>query len=98
MIRRLLILCCILYARESLAQQGLHTTGYLFTYFTGNDREGESIRFAVSMDGFRFHALNRNRPVLSSADISSTGGVRDPHILRRHDGRGRSRAKQAAGC
>jgi beta-xylosidase len=88
MIRRLLILCCLFYARESLAQPGQQTTGYLFTYFTSNDREGESIRFAVSTDGFRFHALNRNRPVLSSADISSTGGVRDPHILRRHDGRG----------
>lgn len=88
MIRRLFILCCLFSTRESLAQPAEKTTGYLFTYFTSNDREGESIRFAVSMDGFRFHALNGNRPVLSSADISSTGGVRDPHILRRHDGRG----------
>lgn len=88
MIRRLLIICCLFIARESLAQQGQKTTGYLFTYFTSNDREGESIRFAVSTDGFRFRALNRNRPVLASAAISSTGGVRDPHILRRHDGRG----------
>lgn len=64
------------------------TTAYLFTYFTSNEREGESIRFAVSTDGFRYHALNRNQPVLASAEISSTGGVRDPHILRRQDGKG----------
>lgn len=88
MIRRLLILCCLFFALESHAQPGQKTTGYLFTYFTSNAREGESIRFAISMDGFRFKALNSNRPVLKSADISSTGGVRDPHILRRHDGKG----------
>ena len=70
------------------AQPQVPLTAYLFTYFTSNTREGESIRFAVSMDGFRFKALNNNLPVLNSADISSTGGVRDPHILRRHDGRG----------
>ena len=89
MIRRWLLICSMLTIQAVVhAQQDLKTTGYLFTYFTSNDREGESIRFAVSTDGFRFHALNRNRPVLNSPDISSTGGVRDPHILRRHDGKG----------
>ena len=71
-----------------LAQDRPGTTAYLFTYFTSNEREGESIRFAVSTDGFRFQALKRNQPVLASAEISSSGGVRDPHILRRHDGKG----------
>lgn len=61
--------------------------GYLFTYFTGNDNRlnHEAIRFAVSDDGYNFKALNGNRPVLSSAVISETGGVRDPHILRGPD-------------
>lgn len=62
-------------------------SAYLFTYFTGNRQDQEQIRFALSDDGLHFHALNHNQPVLSSAAISSTGGVRDPHILRGEDGR-----------
>ena len=61
--------------------------GYLFAYFTGNDMADESIHFAVSDDGFNYRALNGNRPVIDSREISSTGGVRDPHILRGHDGK-----------
>jgi arabinoxylan arabinofuranohydrolase len=59
-------------------------SAYLFTYFTG-DKSGEAIRFALSNDGYNFRALNHNKPVLNSAKISSTGGVRDPHILRGAD-------------
>ncbi len=57
-------------------------SAYLFAYFTGNTGDQESIRFALSDDGYVFRALNENKPVLSSAAISSSGGVRDPHILR----------------
>lgn len=60
--------------------------GYLFTYFTGNHIREEAICFAVSIDGYSFYALNNNKPVLDSKVISSTGGVRDPHILRCEDG------------
>lgn len=63
------------------------TTAYLFTYFTGNSKDGEAIRFALSDDGYRYKALNNNKPILSSAKISSEGGVRDPHILRGVDGK-----------
>ena len=35
---------------------------YLFTYFTGNDINEEQIRFAVSMDGYDYYALNNNNP------------------------------------
>ncbi|WP_319501751.1 family 43 glycosylhydrolase [uncultured Draconibacterium sp.] len=59
---------------------------YLFTYFTGNGPGEEAIRFAVSEDGFNYRALNNNQPVLDNDDICSTGGVRDPHILRGDDG------------
>ena len=62
-------------------------TGYLFTYFTGNSKEEEAIRFAISTDGYHFQALNNNQPVIASSAISSTGGVRDPHILRGADGK-----------
>ncbi|WP_297094574.1 family 43 glycosylhydrolase [uncultured Draconibacterium sp.] len=59
---------------------------YLFTYFTGNGPGEESIRFAVSEDGYNYRALNNNQPVLDNDDICTTGGVRDPHILRGEDG------------
>lgn len=57
-------------------------TGYLFAYFTGNSKNQEAIRFAISNDGHTYKALNKNNPVISSAAISLTGGIRDPHILR----------------
>jgi arabinoxylan arabinofuranohydrolase len=60
---------------------------YLFTYFTGNSKAEEAIRFAVSIDGYHYKALNNDNPVISSEKISSTGGVRDPHILRGEDGK-----------
>ncbi|TCD11579.1 beta-xylosidase [Pedobacter frigidisoli] len=69
------------------AQQTVKPTAYLFTYFTGNTGAEESIRFAISTDGYNYMALNDNKPVISSAAISSTGGVRDPHILRGTDGK-----------
>ena len=66
---------------------GKEYTGYLFTYFTGNEKSEEAVRFAVSRDGFNYKALNDNRPVIESSAISQTGGVRDPHILRSEDGK-----------
>ena len=66
---------------------GNRTKAYLFTYFTGDAIEEEAICFAVSEDGFNWTALNNNKPVLNSNEISSTGGVRDPHILRCEDGK-----------
>ncbi|SEO63723.1 Glycosyl hydrolases family 43 [Flavobacterium sp. CF108] len=62
-------------------------TAYLFVYFTGNSVEEEAVRFAVSADGYHYYHLNNNKPVLDSKTISSTGGVRDPHILRGNDGK-----------
>ena len=58
--------------------------GYLFVYFKGGS---EAIHFAVSQDGYHYKALNGNNPVLDSRKISSTGGVRDPHLLRCEDGK-----------
>jgi len=62
-------------------------TAYLFVYFTGNTIEEEAVRYAVSADGYNYYHLNDNKPVLDSKTISSTGGVRDPHILRGEDGK-----------
>jgi len=63
------------------------TSAYLFVYFTGNAPGEEAIRLAVSEDGFHYRALNDNKPVLDSKTISTSGGVRDPHILRGNDGK-----------
>lgn len=62
-------------------------SAYLFAYFTGNTGVQESIRFALSHDGYTYQALKSNLPVISSDTISDTGGVRDPHILRGADGK-----------
>lgn len=63
-------------------------TAYLFAYFegTGEGRQQEHLRFAVSKDAIHWHALNDNAPVVSSDTISKSGGIRDPHILRGEDG------------
>lgn len=60
---------------------------YLFAYFTGNHIDDEAVCYAVSMDGYTYWALNNGKPVIDSKVISSTGGVRDPHILRCEDGK-----------
>jgi arabinoxylan arabinofuranohydrolase len=61
--------------------------GYLFTYFNGNKVEDEAVCYAISTDGYNYKTLNGNKPVIDSKKISSTGGVRDPHILRAEDGK-----------
>ena len=62
--------------------------GYLFAYFegSGEPKQQEQLRFAVSEDARNWYALNGNRPVIASDSISDSGGIRDPHILRGEDG------------
>jgi len=72
---------------KKTAKTATGNTAYLFAYFTGNNKAEEAIRFAVSTDGYHYKALNNNNPIISSEKISSTGGVRDPHILRGEDGK-----------
>ncbi len=73
--------------KSEIKASNTKTTAYLFTYFTGNSKEDEAIRFAISNDGYNFRALNNNKAIINSAEISETGGVRDPHILRGADGK-----------
>jgi len=79
----LLLLMALFTSPPLLAQKKY--SAYLFTYFTGNRKEQEAIHFEISKDGYTFSALNNNKPILSSQDISESGGVRDPHILRGSD-------------
>lgn len=61
--------------------------GYLFAYFEGKSdpMKREYLRFATSSDGIKWKAMHNNFPVIASDTISSTGGIRDPHLLRGHD-------------
>lgn len=61
--------------------------GYLFAYFNGNAVSEEQVRYALSMDGLNFIALNNDQAVISSSKIAATGGVRDPYIMRGVDGK-----------
>lgn len=60
--------------------------GFLFVTFRGQQGPlDEQIYFALSKDGRNWTALNDSKPVL----VSELGekGVRDPYLLRSHDGR-----------
>ena len=60
--------------------------GYLFVTFKGEQTPmTEQIYFALSPDGRHWNALNDSQPVL----VSTLGekGVRDPYLLRSHDGK-----------
>ncbi len=52
----------------------------LFTYFTGEQPDGEQVYFSVSRDGLRWEDLNGGRPVLRWE--GGTGGARDPFPVR----------------
>lgn len=94
MTKKLFILLFVLFCFGSYAQTKQRSAvaekdyvAYLFAYFTGNSIEDEAVRYAVSNDARSFYTLNSNMPVIDSRKISSTGGVRDPHILRSQDGK-----------
>ncbi len=89
MIKTKILGLAVLAAASSMSLRAADpTTSYLFTYFTGNAMDDEQICFAISDDGYNYRALNGGCPVLDSKKISSTGGMRDPHILRREDRKG----------
>src|SRR5690606_20013864 len=86
-LKRIILPFIIVFANSVLAQQEPVKTqfeGYLFTYFEGKSdpMKREHLRFATSSDGLKWKALNNNLAVISSDTISSTGGIRDPHLLR----------------
>lgn len=83
---KLLLLFVLFYAIKAFGFQADPMAAYLFAYFTGSSPGKEQIHYAVSKDGFHYRALNQNRPIIDSKEISVSGGVRDPHILRGPDG------------
>jgi type 1 glutamine amidotransferase len=83
---RILFFLALQLAAFAVKAQNSPYKSYLFVYFTGNEKGQEAIHFALSKDGYHYTALNQDQPVISSDTISSTGGIRDPHILRGDDG------------
>ena len=82
--RNIFILACtsILFLTSCISQKTPDHTAYLFAYFEGSGEltTQEQLRFAVSADAVHWKALNGNRPVIPSDEISQTGGIRDPHL------------------
>lgn len=60
--------------------------GYLWVYFTGEGTGAEAVSFALSdgNDALRWLSLNKGQPVIFSK--YGEKGLRDPFILRSHDG------------
>ena len=63
-------------------------TKYLFAYFAGNSDAQENVFYAVAdaATPYDFTPLNGGRQVIDADDISLTGGVRDPFLMRGEDG------------
>ena len=79
--KKLLLAFLLLGSASLFAADG----GFLFVTFKGEATPmSEQLYFALSKDGRHWEALNKGEPVL----ISTQGekGVRDPFILRSHDG------------
>ena len=83
-VRIVLLLYALLATLPVGAQTAPTSGGYLFVYFEGggDSKLMEQLRFAVSEDAQNWFALNGNKPVIASDSISTSGGIRDPHILR----------------
>jgi hypothetical protein len=77
-----LLASLLLVAADAIAAQ---PAGYLFVTYRGErSPEEEQIHFGLSKDGREWTALNAGAPVLVSG--VGEGGVRDPFLLRSHDG------------
>lgn len=83
--KKAIILLLIVFT--TLPVVGQKSEGYLFAYFEGkgDKYKQEQLRFAVSPDAVNWTALNNNQPIIPSNEISQTGGIRDPYIMRGAD-------------
>ena len=80
--RFFILLAVSMMALPLMAAEG----GFLFVTFKGEQSPmSEQIHFGLSKDGRNWRVLNGSEPVL----VSNVGekGVRDPYLLKTHDGR-----------
>lgn len=80
------LLSLLLMACATMASAEKYTS-YLFCFFSNNSPEGEQVRYAISDDGINYRSLNDGKPVILSDSIALKKSIRDPHILRGHDGK-----------
>ncbi len=76
-----LMSCWVWMAPEQSAAAAANNTlkdHYLFAYFTGTSKDGQTIHLAVSEDGYNYTALRDNEPILIPS--KGVGCVRDPYI------------------
>ena len=72
-------------AATAEADQG----AYLFVHFIDEEQtvDKEQVYFSVSKNGTNWKTLNNVKPVLDTKSLDgSTGGIRDPHIIRSPQG------------
>lgn len=69
--------------------------GYLLVHFLGDGGgrgdQDEQLYFTISPDATMWYMMNDNAsvsPVTTQKPQGSQGGIRDPHIIRKHDGSG----------
>ncbi|MDE7395882.1 MAG: hypothetical protein K2M95_07175 [Clostridiales bacterium] len=71
----------------ALTAAGDELSAYLFVYFVSDSgTDGEQIYFSVSQNGYTWEPLKNGTPILKST--VGEHGVRDPHIIRKHDNSG----------
>jgi len=78
----LLVIGCVL-PKGGLRADDAYTK-YLFLYFPSNS--DENIYYALSDDGFNYTPFNDGNRIVAADTVSIKGGLRDPHVLRAHDG------------
>lgn len=63
--------------KDDGAKKDVDTTKdkYVFTYFTGNSTDGETLHMAVSDDGKSWEALNANQPIWSAANNAPSSSM-----------------------
>jgi GH43 family beta-xylosidase len=76
-----LLLLCLAVRNTSFSQQD---SVFLFSYFKNNGEDG--LHLAYSEDGYQYHALRSDSSFLKPT-VSNDKLMRDPCIIRGHDGR-----------
>ena len=76
-------LCALLIATASLPTYSQKLDAYLMVYHKDQDH---GLHMAYSFDGYRWTALNDDRPIVAGDTIAQQHGIRDPHIFRGPDG------------
>lgn len=71
-------------AAQPQAEEGEKFTKYLFAYFPSNDNE--NVYYAISDNGYDYTPMNGGQRMVSADTVSIKHGIRDPHILRGHNG------------